>query len=226
MIISAFKSSLQLGSMTPLIAAIIASLFLVFCVIPIHEWAHAVAAYKMGDPTPKLAGGLTLNPLAHIDPVGGILIALIGFGWGKPTPINPNNFKNRKLGVAVSAAAGPLANIICGFLIYILQAIVLHVPALYNTVLQQILYYVLEYAAQISIYLAVLNLLPVPPFDGYSIIEGLLPSNAVYWIKSHMQIISIVIIVLLFTNVLTTPIAWVSNFVITLLKNVANLPFG
>jgi len=219
-------SALRSGDMTTILAAIVASVFLVFCVIPIHEFSHAYAAYKMGDNTPKAAGGLTLNPMAHIDPMGAILIALIGFGWGKPTPINPNNFKNRKLGIAVTSAAGPLSNILFGWLFLFLYVCCTQISAIDNTRLQLFLEMFFYYAGEISIYLAVLNLLPIPPFDGYGIVEGLLPRNAYYWVRNNQQIISIVIIVLLFTGILTTPIAWLSDFVMRFFLWLSWLPFG
>ena len=93
MLIDAFRT----GNSIAIFGALLASAFLVFVVLPIHEWAHAASAYACGDSTPKLAGGLTLNPMAHIDPLGAVLIVLTGFGWGKPTPVNPNNFRHRKL---------------------------------------------------------------------------------------------------------------------------------
>lgn len=225
MLISALRTAISSGNFTPVISAILASVFLVFVVIPIHEFAHAWVAVKMGDQTPRLAGGLTLNPMAHIDPVGAIMIALIGFGWGKPTPINPNNFRNRKLGVALTSAAGPLSNILFGWLLLFLSVVVSNISAISGTNLEAILYYFFLYGADISIYLAVLNLLPIPPFDGYGVIEEFLPRKAYYWVKSHQNIISIVIIVLLFTGILTWPLEYLSNYILRFFYWLSALPF-
>ena len=225
MLISAFRQAMQSGSFMPVIAAALSAAFLVFVVIPIHEFAHAWMAVKMGDNTPKLAGGLTLNPMAHIDPVGAVLIALIGFGWGKPTPINPNNFKNRKAGVALTSAAGPISNLLMGWLFIFLAVAFNHISALNNTNLGLILYLFFYYAGEISVYLAVLNLLPVPPFDGYGILEAFLPRKAIFWIQSHQSMISIILIVLLFANILSWPLTWLSNYVLKFFFWISALPF-
>lgn len=226
MLLSALRQASATGNYLPVVAAILASVFLVFFVIPVHEFAHAWMAYRLGDNTAKNSGGLTLNPLAHIDPLGAILIALIGFGWGKPTPINPNNFKNRRRGIAITSAAGPLSNILFGWLFLFLGVVVTRIPALDGTRLEMILYWFFFYAGEISIYLAVLNLLPIPPFDGFGIVEGLLPRNASYWIQTHQSTISIVVIVLLFANVLTRPISWIASFIMQFFLWISSLPFG
>ncbi len=226
MLLSALRQAASTGNYLPVVAAILASVFLVFFVIPVHEFAHAWMAYRLGDNTAKNSGGLTLNPLAHIDPLGAILIALIGFGWGKPTPINPNNFKNRRRGIAITSAAGPLSNLLFGWLFLFLGLIVTKIPALDGTRLEMILYWFFLYAGEISIYLAVLNLLPIPPFDGFGIVDGLLPRNASYWIATHQQTISLVVIVLLFTNVLTRPLSWIAGFIMQFFMWISSLPFG
>jgi Zn-dependent protease len=126
--------------------------------ISIHEFSHAWVADYLGDPTPKKAGRVTLNPLAHLDPLGTIMLLLVRFGWGKPVPINPNNFKNPKLGSALTALAGPTSN----FLLASLLALVYKLSSLgsspFGTFLLLVIY--------MNLVLMVFNLLPIPPLDG------------------------------------------------------------
>ena len=109
-----FLSMLLSGNIDFMSAVIYISstLLVIFLVLPFHEWAHGFMAYKLGDNTAKLSGRLTLNPLAHIDPFGSLLLLLIGFGWAKPVPVDARNFKNPKVGMAITAFAGPVANLI------------------------------------------------------------------------------------------------------------------
>ena len=134
-----------------------------------HELAHGLVAYRMGDPTAKLMGRLSLNPLRHLDPIGTLLLFLFGFGWAKPVPINPFNFRNSRSGMVKVSAAGITANVVIAFVaLFVLQLF----PAVSGTV-ALILYYV----AQINIMLAAFNLIPIPPLDGSKILIGLLPAR-------------------------------------------------
>ena len=223
MLISAIRS----GNMMLIIASIFASIFLVFCVIPLHEYAHAWVAYKMGDNTAKLRGQLTLNPLAHIDPIGAIMIVLIGFGWGKPCPIDERNFKNPRKGIAFTALAGPVSNLLLGFiLIFFSVAFVALFPAFSSTVLGVAIYNFFYISAEISIFLAVLNLLPLPPLDGFRVLSVFLSDKAYYTVMANQSIISIIVIVLLFSNILTVPLSALANFFIHLFTTLSTLPFS
>ena len=99
-----------------LIITFFSRLFVIFCTMPVHEYAHALIATKLGDQTPRLSGRLTLNPMAHISPLGAIMIFLCGFGYAKPVSVNPRNFKDPKKGMALTAIAGPVSNLIMGFI--------------------------------------------------------------------------------------------------------------
>ncbi len=148
----------------------------------IHEFAHAYVAYKLGDPTPKLAGRLTLNPLAHVDILGFIALFLVHFGWAKPVPINPRNFRNVsswKLGEILVSFAGPLANFLSAF-IFVLLLKYLPFPSLPASVAEP-LFYILRDGTFINVAFGVFNLLPVPPLDGSKILEALLPPKL--WLK-------------------------------------------
>lgn len=126
--------------------------------ITVHEFSHAWVANYLGDPTAKKAGRVTLNPLAHLDPLGTIMLLLVRFGWGKPVPINPNNFKNPKLGSALTALAGPTSN----FLLANLLAIIFKLGHLTGTPFGAFL----VLAIYMNLVLMVFNLLPIPPLDG------------------------------------------------------------
>ncbi len=135
--------------------------------IGIHEFFHAYTAYKLGDNTPKLQGRVTLNPLAHIDPLGLLLIVLAGFGWGKPVEFDIYNLRNPKRDVLLIAASGPLSNIALAFIIHVFM----HFFGS-NFVLEQLMI--------LNLVLAVFNLIPIAPLDGFNVITGLLPYNLAY----------------------------------------------
>lgn len=218
-------SAISSGNIIVILMSVLASLFLVFCVIPIHEYAHAYVAYKMGDTSVKLRGGLSLNPLDHIDPVGAIMIALIGFGWGKPTIIDERNFKDFRKGVALTALAGPLANLLLGWIMIFILVAFSNLSGISETILGVAIYNFLYISAQISIYLAVLNLLPIPMFDGFRVLSVFLTDRQYYSIMQNQHIISMVVLVLLFTGILTTPLSYFASFIMNFFFYMSSLPF-
>ena len=111
------------ASVQQMVLQILSRALVAFFILPVHEFAHAWAANKLGDSTARWQGRMTLNPMAHLDPIGTVLLVLTGFGWAKPVPINPYNFKNRKYGMALSALAGPASNIVVALLLTILYKI-------------------------------------------------------------------------------------------------------
>lgn len=150
----------------------ISILLALMLVLPLHEFAHGFAAVKSGDYTPKLYNRYTLNPLAHFDPIGLICFAIIGFGWAKPMPVNPKNFKNYKLGCFFVSIAGVLANYLLAFFVYPLLILsILYVPTFgyYTTVLVNMLYY----AFRLSLVFCVFNLIPLYPLDGFRLVDAL-----------------------------------------------------
>ncbi len=147
-----------------------ASFLAVVTVLTFHEFAHSFAAYRSGDPTPKWNGRLSLNPLRHFDPVGLVCFTLVGFGWAKPVPINPQNFKHYRRGLAFTASAGVIVNYIMAFLFYPLFCVVvyyLHVPYLFD-----FLYYLTLFLFSYSLSFCVFNLLPFYPLDGFRIVDA------------------------------------------------------
>ena len=146
------------------------SIFLaLLIVLPIHEFAHAFAAVKFGDPTPKFQGRYTLNPMAHFDTMGIVCFVLLGFGWAKPVPINPSNFKKYKAGCFWTSIAGVLANYLLAFVAWPLFVLSLSIPQFgyFTDVLQIALYYCFS----LSIVFFVFNLIPVYPLDGFRAIS-------------------------------------------------------
>jgi len=139
--------------------------------IALHEFSHALAATLQGDPTPKSMGRLTLNPLAHIDPMGIILLIVAGFGWGKPTPYNPMNLKNHRFGPAIIAFAGPLSNLIMILIFGLFLKTVIHLGA------ENLLVIFLAALIQINIILMIFNLIPIPPLDGSKVLFSFLPRS-------------------------------------------------
>lgn len=168
--------------------------------ITFHEFAHAFAADKLGDNTPRAQGRLNLNPLSHIDPIGFALLIVAGFGWGKPVQVNPRNFKRNismSKAEAIVSFAGPLTN----FILAIISTIVLAVLLKYNLLANitgkanwLILVFILELIL-INIGLGLFNLLPVPPLDGSKILNHFLPYNARNWFERNQNILYIVFIV-------------------------------
>ncbi len=138
----------------------------------LHEYAHAWSAYKLGDPTAKANGRLSLNPLAHIDPIGALMMVLFRFGWSKPVPINEWNFEHRRRDKALTALAGPVSNLIIAGI----TALIYHLlPSMY------LVDFFLFTFATINLSLAIFNIIPVPPLDGHKILNGILPQRLSYY---------------------------------------------
>lgn len=179
----------------------------VIIAITFHEFAHAFAADKLGDDTPRNQGRLTLNPLAHIDPFGFLMLIFVHFGWGKPVEINPRNFKrNRSMSAqeAIVALAGPLMNLILAIVLtIILFAIVTFAPGFVLTTVGYLILIALRMAISVNIGLGVFNLVPLPPLDGSKILMHFLPYNAKNWFINNQQLFYVIFLVLWVTNLVS-----------------------
>lgn len=212
----------NLGQVLP---QILATLFIIFCILPLHECAHAWAASKLGDNTARYQGRLTLNPLASFDPAGSLFLLLFGFGWAKPVPIDSRNFKNPRRDVALSSLAGPLSN----FLAAVVGAIIFWgVYAGAGRSVTQVLTFVLyflQYYIFINVALAMFNLIPLPPLDGSKILGAFLSPRALYNYYRYQNIIVMVAFVVLFSGALSTPLNWLNSMCYNSVMWLGSLPF-
>lgn len=141
----------------------------------VHEYAHALAADSMGDPTPRYMGRLTFNPMMHVDFLGVFMLALAGFGWAKPVPINSNNFHDRKMGIIKVSLAGPGANLFLCFLAALVGAILLRFNLMSQTVFN-----FLQWIMLYNVWFAFFNLIPIPPLDGSKLVMEFMPTKYLY----------------------------------------------
>ncbi len=214
MLLSALRQGMDFQTA---VTMILVSVFVVFCTMPVHEFAHAWTANKLGDPTARYQGRLTLNPIAHVDPYGALMILLIGFGWAKPVPVNMRNFKKPKRDMAITGLAGPLSNLLMAFLFLIFLQInnLLGLSGAISGSLFSALYIFFYYAALINTSLAVFNLIPIPPLDGSRILNAILPDRIYYKVMQYENMIRVVLMMLLFVGFLGGPISWLTSMVLS-----------
>ena len=201
----------------------------VIIAITFHEFAHAFVSDKLGDDTPRRQGRFTLNPLAHIDPIGFFMLIVAHFGWGKPVEINPRNF-NRKMSMsaqeALVAVAGPVMNIIIAFILtIILFAIATFSGTFIFKTAGSFLVIAVQMAISVNIGLGVFNLIPVPPLDGSKILMHILPTNAKNWVIEHQNIFYIVFLILWITDLVSYIISPVINVVSSGIYGLVSLIF-
>lgn len=192
---------------------------LVFVMLPVHELAHAWAATLLGDNTPRWHGRLAFNPMRHIDPLGAILLVLCGFGYAKPVPVNSRNFRNPKRDMALTALAGPLSNIVMAFVSLALFRIIVELPVSF-TVLRIADLVLVDTFAVINLSLAVFNLLPLPPLDGFRILSAVLPSRWVFFLEQYHVYLRWAVLLLIVTDVLDKPIFTLVNALYSLMVNI------
>ena len=205
-----------------IVVGILASFAVILLTMPIHEWAHGFIATKLGDPTPRYQGRLTLNPFAHIDYIGALAIIFLGVGWAKPVQINPRNFKTPKIGMAITALAGPVANIVMAFIMMLLSNVVYLLP-LGNIASYIVLFF--TSVAYTNIFLAVFNLIPVPPFDGSRILNAVLPDKYYFKLMQYERYSMFIVLIIIATGILDKPLSFISGSVFDVINFVTVLPF-
>ena len=183
--------------------------------ISVHESAHGLMAYWLGDDTAKRAGRISLNPLKHIDILGLVMLAVAKFGWAKPVPVNMRRFKNQKLGMALTALAGPVSNVLLAFVSTIFCCLTAY---FYYRSGSEILYWVntlFFYGQLINAGLAVFNLIPIPPLDGSKIFAIILPEKAHTFLMRYERYGFVILAVFLFAGVLDTPLIFLRGGLIS-----------
>lgn len=199
----------------------------VFLAVSVHEMAHALAAYWLGDTTARQAGRLSLNPFAHIDWIGLLCLLLFGFGWAKPVPINPNHYKHEKTGIIWTSFAGPLANFILSFVCILLVFMMAKwVPAFFLSSVGQILYNVFLTTASLSLGFGVFNLIPIPPLDGAKIFWSFLPDRIYYKYMNGSIWMTLILLALIYTGILSGPLSSLLSAIYSGMWNAAAFLFG
>lgn len=196
-----------------------ARLVVILTAMPIHEFAHGYVASKLGDDTPERSGRLTINPLAHLDFFGTVMIMLCGVGFAKPVPVNPYNFRGDKnKGMALTALAGPVSNILMALVIMIIYKLVFYMNLMLGGVgALSTLGTIFSMMVSINISLAVFNLLPIFPLDGSRIFAPIIPEKAQNWLEDNSQIITMVLIVCIMLGFLDLPLGILNSLVVRLL---------
>lgn len=202
----------------------------VLLAITFHEYAHAFAAYKLGDTTAKAQGRLTLNPFKHMDIIGFLMLIFAHIGWGRPVEINPNNFDRRmpiRKAEAIVAVAGPVMNFILALIltivVYLLQVFV---PSFLFTQVGIIVMMILQYAVIVNVGLGVFNLIPLPPLDGSKVLMAFLPYNAVRWFEEHTQLFYLIFLLIWITPIASYIISPVINAVVYGINFIVGSIFG
>jgi Zn-dependent protease len=211
-------SDLDMSTLMVELAALAA--VLLFC-LPMHEFAHAWTAKKLGDNTAWMHGRLTLNPAKHLDLLGTLMILFVGFGYAKPVPVTPRNFKNYKKGMALTAAAGPLSNLILA-VIFCLATYITSLAALGGNDLAGLLKTLFRNVFILNVSLVIFNLIPFPPLDGSRILDLLIPAKWSYAIAQYEHILRWAVFVLL---IFRGAISWLSYWVAEGIAAVVDFPF-
>lgn len=222
--VSAFLDHMDWASLLSLLLRVAAVLI---CIM-IHEVSHGLAAYLLGDPTAKAQRRLSLNPLRHIDPFGALMMLLVGFGWAKPVPVDMRYFKKPKLGMAVTALAGPFSNFVLAYLALLIAYLILGAAAVGGALTSGLVQGALDFCsltASLSIGLGVFNLIPFPPLDGFKVLGAFLPDRIYYKILRYEFAGTVVLMALLWMGVLDGPLYAVRGWITNLLLTLAQWPF-
>ena len=206
-----------------LIDLLLAVAALLLC-LTVHETCHGLAAWALGDPTAKRLHRLSLNPIRHIDPFGALMMLVAGFGWAKPVPVDPRYFRNPKLGMAVTALAGPVSNLVMAYMALLLRAILL---AFYHpgSALLEGLVGFCETLAVLNVGLGIFNLIPFPPLDGSKVLGAFLPDRAYFQLMRYERWGMLLLMVLLWLGAFSVPLSAARGWVLDLLVRGAAWPY-
>ena len=219
--ISTFLQNFDLTRVVTLLIQIVAALL---CV-SFHEMGHGYVAWLMGDATAKSRGRVSMNPLRHIDPLGLLLLIVAGFGWAKPVPVDMSRFKRPKLGMALTALAGPVSNFLMGTAALALASGIVHFFQEQLTSMGG--YYAFLFLvriAMLSVGLGMFNLIPIPPLDGSKVLFALLPDNLYHIILRYERYVMLLLFALVFTNVLDGPLSVMLDWGLRVLCRLTGFP--
>ena len=185
--------------------SILVHAIVLFTAFPVHECAHAWTAEKLGDDTARKAGRITLNPLKHLSLMGTLMMLFVGFGWAEPVPVDPRKFKNPKNGMAFTAIAGPLSNLIMAFVAMVVFRVLYAIAYYKNLSIDTVLdiFWLITY---LNIGLAVFNLLPIPPLDGSRIFNLVMPEEIYFKVMKYERYVFVALLLLLYTGLLDKPL--------------------
>ena len=213
--------ALDVSSLTDAVLRVAA----VFLCLTVHETCHGLAALALGDPTAKSMHRLSLNPLHHIDWLGLALMFTVGFGWAKPVPVNPNYFRKPKQGMAVTALAGPVSNLLLAVLFLgIGKVIYLYAP--YSAGMNVFFEWCLFTVAPMSVGMGLFNLIPIPPLDGSKVLFSLVSDRTYSWLMRYERYGFLILMALVFFNVISGPLSAATGWVYEKLFSIAQFTFG
>ena len=192
--------------------------------ITLHELAHGFTAYALGDDTAKAAGRLTLNPIRHLDPMGLLMMVIFGFGYAKPVPVDMRKFQNPKRGMAITALAGPLCNVLISLVFYFLYGLL--ILPLSGSSTGQLALEMMETTVVLSLAMAIFNILPVPPLDGSKVLFSLLSDEGYWKLMRYERYGFLILAALLFTNAIDGPLSWLLQKGLSLLLPAVKLGFA
>ena len=219
-----FASNLDVDALIMLVIRIAAALI---C-ITLHELAHGLAAYSLGDQTAKKQGRLSLNPVRHIDPFGLLMLVVAGVGWAKPVSVDPRYFKNPKRGMALTALAGPVANMVIAVAMLSFASLIFHLKLpLSGNVSMTVYSYLMTFLLRctvLSVGLGLFNLIPVPPLDGSKVLFSLFPDRIYFTILRYERYIMLVVFALVFFGVLNAPLQFCIRQVLLFLCRLTSFP--
>lgn len=213
-----------------LLDLLISTVAALFC-ITVHEMSHGLAAYRLGDPTAKEAGRLSLNPIKHIDPLGLLLMLTAKVGWAKPVPVDARRFKDPKRGMALTALAGPASNFVLSLLAVALFSLFFHLPAAHARnqsayLLTGVWLAFLANVAILSVGLGLFNLIPISPLDGSKVLLAFLPEKAYFTVLRYERYVMVLVLVLTFFGAFSRPLSWLMTRVLGALCSLCRLSDG
>lgn len=233
MILNLIRQLMNGADIRSVLPGIIFTVIVVLFSLSFHEMSHGFIANKLGDPTARNLGRLTLDPSKHLDPIGTIGMLLFGFGWAKPVPVNTRYFKKPRRDMALTALAGPVSNILVSFVSLILMRVILalsdegsylfYTSSIYGTaelmgkpfgaIAISLLALFFEYSHLLNLYLAIFNLIPIPPLDGSRILFIFLPDRIYFGIMKYERYIMIAMLLLLWSGFVSVPLSAICSYI-------------